>query len=125
MSSTNLFETRRKAFVLRTFAISTSSTVTTYTAKVGTVANNFVVDRVIDVTTTANNDITITVPDGQFEGQRLLINFTAEGSAETVTVAASTGTGGDSTMTSAGQYMSLEWVNSTTGWVALSESVAT
>lgn len=119
MSANNLFETRRKGFVLRTVAVTAD-----YTVKVGSVANNFIVDRVLNITTTDGSNIAITLGDALYEGQRLLINFTTEGNAETITVTAETGSGGDSTMTSAGEYMSLEWVNSTLGWVVLAESVA-
>lgn len=124
MSAGNWFETRRKAHDLRTKELTTSSTLTTYTVRTGGSTYEFIEDRVIEVTTTDGNDITITVPDGSYPGQRLLIVFIAEGNAETVTVAASTGSGGDSTMTSVGEYMSLEWIDGTTGWVAISESVA-
>ena len=125
MSAGNLFLTRKKAFDLRTISLTSSSAVTTYTVKVGTTANDFIVDRVINVTTGAGCDLGIVIPDGVFEGQRLLINFVVDGGTYTVTVAASQGTGGDSTMVDAGMYMSLEWVNSTLGWVVLSESVTT
>ena len=125
MSGGNWFLTRKKAVDLRTIAMTTSAALTTYTVKVGTSSNDFIVDRVINITTGAGGDITITVPDGTFEGQRLLINFVVDGGTSTVTVVASTGAAGDSTMVDAGMYMSLEWVNSTLGWVVLSESVTT
>ncbi len=125
MSGGNWFLTRKKAFDLRTIAMTTSAALTTYMVKVGTSSNDFIVDRVINVTTGAGGDITITIPDGTFEGQRLLINFVVDGGTSTVTVVGSTGTGGDSTMVDEGMYMSLEWVNSTLGWVVLSENVTT
>ena len=121
MSAFNWFNTRKRAFEQRTHAITTSATVTTYTARVGSSnTNNFIVDRVINVTTAASCNITITVPNGVYEGQRILINHTAEGSAETVTI--TTTTGGDYAFTDIGAYCSLEWVNSTAGWVALANS---
>ena len=125
MSAFNWFNTRKRAFEQRTIAITTSATVTTYTAKVGSTANNLITDRVINVTTAAGCDITITLPDGVYEGQRLLVNFITDGGTSTVTVVATTGAGGDSTMVDAGMYMTLEWVNSTTGWIVLAESVTT
>lgn len=121
MSSGNLFLTRKKAFDLREYDITSSATVTTYTAKMGSAADDFVVDRVINVTTTSGNDITIAVPAGRYEGQRILVNFVVEGNAETVTVNVSTGT--DYAMTDDGAYCSLEWVNNTAGWVALASSL--
>ena len=123
-SAGNWFETRRKAHDLRTKKITTSSTVTTYTARTGGTTYNFIEDAIIEVTTGSGNNITITVPDGSYPGQKILIVFVVEGNAETVTVAASTGSGGDSAMDTAGQYMYLMWVDGTTGWVAISESVA-
>lgn len=119
MSAGNLFETRRKAFKLRTVDVTAD-----YTVKLGGTSDNYVYDRVLNVDSSAEANIAITLGNGVYEGQRLLINFTVEGSAETITVTAETGSGGDSTMDTAGQYMSLEWVNSTTGWVVLAESVA-
>lgn len=123
MSAFNWFTTQDKAFDLRTKSITTSSTVTTYTIRVGGTSDNFEVDRVINVTTTAGNDITITVPDGLYTGQQVSIQFVTDGGTSTITVAATTGSGGDSTMVDAGMYMILEWTNSTTGWVAIKESV--
>ena len=118
MSANNLFETRRKGFVIRTVAVTAD-----YTVRVGSSANNFIVDRVLNVTTTAGTNIAITLGNGLYEGQRLLINMVVEGSAETVTVTASTGSGGDSVLDTAGDFMSLEWVNSTVGWIVLAEQV--
>ncbi len=118
MSAFNWFETERKAFDLRTKALTTASGVITYTAKTGRVADNFVIDRVIRVTTTATFDMTITVPDGTYYGQQLLVIFEVEGSAETVDV--STTTGDDATqMTAAGGYSNLMWQGSTLGWVEM------
>lgn len=119
MSAGNWFATRKRAHDLRTKSITTSSTVTTYTARVGGSAYNFIEDRVINVTTTSGNSLTITVPNGVYAGQRLLINFVTEGSAETITV--TTTTGSDYSLTAAGDYVSLEWVNATSGWIYLSE----
>lgn len=120
MSAFNWFSTRKKAFDIRQKNITTSATVTTYTARVGSVSDNFIHDRVINVTTAADCDITITVPNGQYEGQRMLINCIAEGSAETITVTCTTGS--DYAFTDIGAYCSLEWANATAGWVALANS---
>jgi hypothetical protein len=118
-SAGNWFETQRKAYDLRTKALTTSSTVTTYTAKVGGASDGFVVDRVIRVTTTSGNSMTITVPDGKFYGQRLLVIFEVEGNNENVD--ATTTTGDNATqMTAAGGYSDLVWQGSTLGWVELS-----
>jgi len=100
-------------------SLSTKSGLITYTAKTGRAADDFVIDRVIRVTTTSTFDMTITVPDGVYYGQRLLVIFEVEGSSETVDV--STTTGDDATqMTAAGGYSDLVWMGSTLGWVELS-----
>lgn len=112
----NFFETKRKAHDLRTVALTTATGNITYTARTGRVADNFVHDRVIRVTTTATFSMTITVPDGTYYGQKLLVIFEVEASSETVDV--STTTGDDATqMTAAGGYSVLVWHGSTLGWV--------
>lgn len=120
MSSGNWFETRRKAYNLRTKTITTSSTLTTYTTRAGGASDNFIEDRVINVTTTSTNNITITVSDGTYPGQRLLVNFIAEGGTETVTITPDTGSA--TNLTDDGGYSSLEWMNDTVGWVELAAS---
>ncbi len=120
MSSGNYFETRRKAFKLRTKNITTSASLTAYTTRVGGPSNDFIEDRVIKITTTAGNSITITVSDGIYEGQKVLIIFQAEGSNETVTVTPTTGSATNLTATPG--YTLLEWSNVTTGWVEIKAS---
>lgn len=120
MSAGNFFETERKAFKLREKELTTSSTVTTYTAKVGGASDNFVVDRVILVTTTSGNNMTITVPDGKYAGQQIMVSFVVEGNAETVDV--STTTGDDATqMSAAGAWAVMIWRDDTNGWDVLAE----
>ena len=121
MSAGNLFETRRKAFKLRTKEITTSASLITYTTRAGGTGDNFIVDRVINVTTTSGNNMAITVSNGVYEGQRLLINFTAEGGTDTVDSTATTG-GAFTQLTDIGGYNILEWVNTTTGWVEVKAS---
>ena len=118
MSGGNWFLTRKKAFDLRTIAVNAA----TYTVKVGTPANDFIVDRVINVTSTSGVNMAITLPDGIFEGQRVLINFVSEANAETITVTPATAnTTASYAMTAEGDYCSLEWMNATEGWAYLSE----
>ena len=118
MSAGNWFLTEKKAFELRTKQLTTASGEITYTAKTGRVADNFVIDRVIRVTTAATFSMTITVPDGVYYGQQLLVIFEVEASAETVDI--STTTGDDATqMTAAGGYSNLMWQGSTLGWVEM------
>lgn len=119
MSAFNWFDTERKAYDLRTKQFTTSSGNITYTARVGGTSDNFIIDRVIRVTTGSTFSLTITVPDGKYYGQRLLVIFEVEGGTETIDV--STTTGDDATqMTAAGGYSDLVWHGSTLGWVELS-----
>lgn len=119
MSAFNWFTTRHKALNERTKQLTTADGTITYTAKTGRAADNFIIDRVIRVTSTADYAMTITVPDGVAYGQLLLVIFEVLGDDETVDV--STTTGDDATqMTAAGGYSELQWQGSTLGWVELS-----
>jgi hypothetical protein len=116
MSSGNWFLTRKRAFDLRTITITAS-----YTAKVQGVGDDLVMDRVINVTDPAA-DVALTLPNGLYEGQRILINFTSDASGKTVTVTPATAnTTASYSLTAAGDYCSLEWMNATEGWAYLSE----
>lgn len=113
MSAFNWFDTRRKAFELRTKVLTNAAT---YSVKVGSVANNFVVDRVIEVVTTASgNNLVISLGDGVYPGQKLLIILKTLGHDETVTITANLG---DSEgLSSAGDFVSYEWIDDTvSGW---------
>jgi len=118
MSAGNWFNTERMAYDLRT--VNWTADEAAYTARTGRVADNFVIDRVIRVTTTASGeDKTITVPNGTYYGQKLLVILEVLGDNETLDV--STTTGDDATqMTGAGGYSDLMWMGSTIGWVELS-----
>lgn len=121
MSAFNFFNTEQKAFDLRTKQLTTADGTITYTAKTGRAADNFIIDRVIRVTTTSTYSMTITVPDGTYYGQELLVIFEVEGGTETVDV--STTTGDDATqMTAAGGYSYLRWHGSTLGWAQVANS---
>ena len=95
--------------------LTTASGTTTYTAKTGQDSDGFVIDRVIRVTTTEGNNMTITLPNGVYYGQTILVIFEAEGSAETVDVTASTGDSATQ-MTAAGGFHYAIWSGSTIGW---------
>ncbi len=103
MSAGNWFETRRKAFNLRTKDVTA-----TYTTRAGGASDNFIEDRVIKVTTTSGNSLTITVSDGTYVGQQLLVVFVTEGSNEGVTLTPDTGS--ITNLSAANDYTSLEWV---------------
>ena len=108
MSKGNWFEIRRGAYNLRTKAVTA-----TYSTRAGGTSDNFIEDRVITVSDAAA-DFTITVSNGTYEGQRLLITVLSNTSSITVTV--TTTTGDDCTLDTAGDYISLEWANATAGW---------
>lgn len=113
MSAGNLFTTRQSAFGLRRKVVDAD-----YTVRVGGDERNFETDRVIAIVDPAAA-LTITVPDGEYEGQELLITYVSGTTYDaTITVT----TGADYTFTVAGDYCSLEWVNSITdiGWISLS-----
>ena len=123
MSAGNLYETERKASVQRTVVITTSSTVTAYTARVGGTTYSHIFDRVINVSTTSTNTITITIPNGVYTGQRLTVNYIAE--ADNADVAFSFTVGSATTLTAATGYTILEWTHASTGgWVELAASAS-
>jgi len=109
MGSANRQATREDAFKLKTQDIHSD-----YTVKVGGVAGNFYKDRVVRIVN-ATAAMTVTVPDGVYKGQQLLISF-VEGDDFAITI--TTATGADYALTTPGDYASLEWVNDTSGWVA-------
>ena len=115
MSAGNWFETRRAAHSLREKEITT-----TYTVRTGGSTYNFVVDRVITVPT-ATSAFTITVPDGEFRGQRLLVVVTK---TSTMSNYATVSTGTDNyRLKYARDYVSLEWIGSgDKGWIFLNKS---
>lgn len=116
-SAGNYCETRRNAFLKRTRSIIGSDMVS-YTALVGSSADGFIVDRVINVTIVdALGSITITVPNGIYPGQRILINYVAEDAVCADEVVVTTTTGADYALGELGDYCTLEWIDSGTGWV--------
>lgn len=122
MSAHNHFLTKTKAAnQMTTVNLTTSSTLTTYTARTGIASDGFQADEFIRVTTTSGNSMTITVGAGAYYGQQLHVLFEVEANAETVDV--STTTGDDATqMTAAGGYSILEWHGSTLGWAQIANS---
>jgi hypothetical protein len=98
--------------------LTTSSGVTTYTAKTGRDSDGFVIDRVIRVTTTEGNNMVITLPNGTYYGQTILVVFEVEESAETVDVTASTGDSATQ-MTAAGGFHYAVYSGSTLGWTKI------
>ena len=124
MSKGNWFETRRGAFDLREKAITAA-----YTTRAGGTGDTFIEDRVITITDPAAS-FTVQVSDGTYEGQELLITLLSNASTVTITLAEKTGSSATNTdlagtIATAGMYWDLLWVNATTGWVSIKESVTT
>ena len=122
-SAGNWFETKRKAYKLRTKVLTTSSTLTTYTTRAGGASDNFIIDRVIQVTTTSGNSMDITVSNGVYPGQQLLVVFVSEAVTETVITDVDTGDDG-TTLTGASGYKILLWIDDTNGWVEMAASAS-
>jgi hypothetical protein len=120
MSAGNWFETERKAFDLRTKKL--LSSVSTYTARVGGASDNFIVDRVISVDGTSGTALTITLPDGKYQGQLITVILDVYASTSTVDVDVDTVAGSDATqITAAGGYTILMW-SGTVGWKEIANS---
>lgn len=115
-SAGNWFETERKAFKLRTKVVNTA----TYTARTGGASDNFIIDRVIQVNTTSGINVTITVPNGVYPGQQLLIECTANGGG-TDTIDTTVIAPGDpiTQRDAVGEWSILMWVDDTNGWVQM------
>ena len=107
--------------VQRVKQFTTSDGNITYTAKTGRAADDFIIDRVIRVTTGSTYSLTITLPNGVYYGQKCLILFEVEGGTETIAVSPTTGDSGTS-LTAAGGYNDYEWHGSTIGWCLKSSS---
>ena len=112
MSAANLFSTRKKAFDLREKVVNT-----TYAVRVGATPYNFIVDRVITVTNPAAN-FTITLPNGSYFGQEILIALLSNDEDVTVTVYKTT-PGASVALGDVGDYASFEYVNDIAGWILL------
>ena len=117
MSASNWFLTRKKAHDINEVTVTG-----TYTVRVGRTTDGHKFDTVVNVTDPSAN-FTLTVPDGVYEGQELLVNLTSNSSSVTVTLSGTTGSF-DGTLDAAGQYILGKWINSTVGWASIKESVA-
>lgn len=99
-------------------AVANTRTITaTATARTGRVADNFVFDNPIIVDDPAA-DVTLTIPDGSYVGQLLLVNLTGNASSKTLTVTCTTGT--DYSTSTDGQYTLMIWSGATAGWAKVS-----
>lgn len=123
MASENFLAKENFGISSRVKQLTSADGVIIHTAKTGRADDDFVIDRVIRVTTTSTFDMAITVPDGVYYGQRLDVLFEVEGGTDTVDVTTTTGDNGTQ-LTAAGGYDRFEWFGSTIGWV-LTDSSAT
>jgi hypothetical protein len=122
MSAHNLHLTKGKAAnKMTTKSLTTSSTLTTYTARTGIPSDNFQVDEFIRVTSSDGNNMAITVGSGYYYGQPLTVLFEVEANAETVDVTCTTGDNGTQ-LTAAGGYNEFRWHGSTIGWCLINSS---
>lgn len=117
MSAGNLLSTRKKAFDLRTKAVTAA-----YTVRVGATGDNFLSDRVITITNPAES-FAIALPAGSYFGQEILISLLANDNGKTVTVNKAVPVGGSVGLSAAGDYASLEYVNDTAGWILLHHQI--
>ena len=100
--------------------LTTSATVTTYTAKTGRDSDGFIIDRFIRITTTINNTMTITLPNGVYYGQQCHVLFEVDGEGTSTVEVNNAAAGAIATsMTAAGGYSILEWAGSTIGWLEI------
>lgn len=121
MAAENLLAKNDFGVTQRVKHFTTSDGNITYTAKTGRAADGFVIDRVIRVTTGSTFSLTITLPDGIYYGQQLLVIFEVEGGTETIKVDVDTGDD-SSTLTAAGAWSIMQWAGSTIGWLELAKS---
>lgn len=123
MSAGNEFEARRRAFLQRTEEVTFPDI--TYTVRVGSSSEDFMVDRVVNVTMVANwGSMTMVVPNGLYSGQRLLVNYVARDEVGLQTVDVTPDTTPETVthpatyqLTTPGDYCTLEWIDGDTGWI--------
>ncbi len=94
----------------------------TYTARTGTSTYNGLFDNPIIIDDPAA-DFTLTVPDGEYVGQELMIVLESNASSVTVTVTATTGT--DYTLATAGYWVLVRWTGATAGWLKVAGTTTT
>ena len=112
MSSGNLFATRQKAVTLRTKAISAA-----YTVRVGGSADNHIADRVITITDPTTS-FTVRIADGVYSGQQVLVTLVSNANAAVITALKVT-PNAEFNFETAGDFCSIEWINSVAGWIVL------
>ena len=104
---------------LRGLAAAKRTVTATCTARVGTPANGFRVDKVLDVDDPAAN-VTITIPDGLEIGQTVMIVTSSNSESKTITASVTHHTTSDpeaGTLSTVDQYVLLMWTG--TEWVTI------
>ncbi len=89
----------------------------TATVKTGTPTYDGLFDNPVVVDDPAD-DVTLTIPDGDYVGQTLMVAFNGNTNSKTLTVTCTTGT--DYTTTTSGQYTLMVWTGSVAGWAKVS-----
>lgn len=108
--------------VQRVKSLTTSTAVTTYAAKTGRAADDFIIDRVIRVNTASESNMAISLPDGVYYGQKLTIIHEVLGGSATVGVTPDGNGDNGTSLTAAGGYNRYEWMGSTIGWTLTDSS---
>lgn len=85
----------------------------TATVKTGTPTYNGLFDNPVIVTDPAAAT-TVTIPDGDYVGQTLMIVLESNDNSQTLTVTCTTGT--DYSTSTAGQFTLMVWTGATAGW---------
>lgn len=112
MSAINHFYTEKRAFDTYTKTVTA-----TYSARVGRVTDTFIFDRVIKIDDPASKP-TITVPDGSYIGQQILIVLDSDTSDVDAAVTYTNGDNQDD-LTAAGDYSQAIWTG--TAWKVINE----
>jgi len=99
-----------------------SATSAAYTARVGSTTDRFAYDYPIEVENPTDN-FTITVPDGYYIGQELLITLNGNTNSKTVTVTTTTGT--DYTLATTGMWILMMWTGTVSGWLKVAGTTST
>jgi hypothetical protein len=103
------------------YTLHEKSVTAAYTVKTGTPTYDGLIDNPINIADPAA-DFTLTVPDGQYLGQELVVVLTSNASSATVTI--TTTTGDDNTLDTAGDFAVYQWMGSVSGWQRVHGEVA-
>jgi hypothetical protein len=91
---------------------------TTYTVKVGSASDGFMIDNPV-VIDDPEADFTVTVPSGEEIGQEVFIVLESNTNSKTATVSCTNSTGANLELTAATDYCLLKWTGAE--WAVISE----